>query len=70
MTRQEFAAHRIALLWRGYNALDRNGDAMLDASEYAAAWNIAFMGTPPDRALFHDLDRDGDRRISFAEYLA
>lgn len=68
-TRQEFAAHRIALLRRGYDALDRNGDGSLDAPEYAVASKIVFLGNPPALAKFGDMDSNGDRRIAFGEYL-
>ncbi|RYY22980.1 MAG: hypothetical protein EOP62_21640 [Sphingomonadales bacterium] len=68
-TRQEFAAHRLDLLRRGYDVLDRDGSGSLDSAEYAAASKIGLRGTPPELARFRDLDSNGDRRVEFAEYL-
>ncbi|MBX3564893.1 MAG: EF-hand domain-containing protein [Sphingomonas sp.] len=69
VTRKEFAAHAIASLRRGFDALDEDGDGLLDAGEYAAPLRMTFIGTPPDRATFHDLDSNGDRRVSFTEFI-
>jgi hypothetical protein len=69
VTRQEYAAHRLALLRDGFDALDRDGDGTLNAAEYDATKNIRFLSKPPVLARFNDLDRNGDRRVTFAEYL-
>lgn len=68
--RDELAARQIEIRRMGFNALDRDGNETLDASEYGAVRKIVFLNKPPEAAGFRELDRNSDRRISFGEFSA
>ncbi len=67
----EFAAHRLKIFRAGFDLLDANKDGTLSPAEYAAAWNLfRFMGQQPDVAPFQELDRNGDGKVAWTEFLA
>jgi hypothetical protein len=67
----EYAGHRLKMLRAGFDELDTNRDGTLTPREYATAWDIfRFQGEQPDLAAFRELDRDGDGKVSWTEFLA
>lgn len=67
----EFVVHRLKTFRAGFDLLDADHDGTLSPAEYAAAWNLfSFMGQQPDVAPFQELDRNGDGKIAWTEFLA
>jgi hypothetical protein len=67
----EYAGHRLKMLRAGFDELDTNRDGGLTPREYATAWEIfRFQGDQPNLASFQELDRDGDGKVSWTEFLA
>lgn len=67
----EYAGHRLKMLRAGFDELDTNRDGGLTPREYATAWEIfRFRDEQPDLAPFQELDRDGDGKVSWMEFLA
>lgn len=67
----EYAAHRLKMFRAGFDLLDANHDGALTPGEYAAAWNLfSFLGQQPDVAPFQELDRNGDGKVAWTEFLA
>jgi len=67
----EFIAHRLRTFRAGFDLLDANHDGTLSPAEYAAAWNLfSFLGRQPDVAPFQELDRNGDGKVAWTEFLA
>jgi len=67
----EFAAHRLKMFRAGFDLLDANRDGTLSPAEYAAAWNLfRFIGEQPDVAPFQELDRNGNGKVAWTEFLA
>ncbi|MBB4839306.1 Ca2+-binding EF-hand superfamily protein [Sphingomonas kyeonggiensis] len=67
----EFAAHRLRMFRAGFDLLDADHDGTLSPAEYAAAWNLfRFQGQQPDVAPFQELDRSGDGKVAWSEFLA
>ncbi|NYT39639.1 EF-hand domain-containing protein [Sphingomonas sp. R-74633] len=67
----EYAAHRLKMLRAGFGELDANHDGSLTPAEYATAWDIfRFRDDQPDLASFQELDRNGDGKVAWTEFLA
>lgn len=67
----EYAAQRLRMFRAGFDLLDADHDGMLAPGEYAAAWSLfSFRGKQPDLAPFQELDRNGDGKATWAEFLA
>lgn len=67
----EYAGHRLKMLRAGFGELDTNHDGTLVPKEYATAWDIfVFRDDQPDLAPFQELDRNGDGKVSWSEFLA
>lgn len=67
----EYAIHRLRMFRAGFDLLDANHDGALTPAEYAAAWNLfSFLGQQPDVAPFQELDRNGDGKVAWTEFLA
>jgi hypothetical protein len=66
----EYAGHRLTMLRAGFNELDANHDGSLAPAEYATAWHLfSFLGDQPDLAPFQELDRNGDGKVGWTEFL-
>ncbi|MEP9357194.1 EF-hand domain-containing protein [Sphingomonas sp. KR3-1] len=67
----EYAARRLRVLHAGFALLDADHDGRLTPREYAAGWSsFLFKGVQPDVAPFQELDRNGDGKVSWSEFLA
>ena len=67
----EYAMHQLRSIRAGFDLLDADHDDTLTPREYAAAWSLfGFLGRQPDLAPFQELDRNGDGKIAWIEFLA
>jgi hypothetical protein len=67
----EYAARRLRVLHAGFAQLDTDHDGRLTPREYAKGWSsFIFRGAQPDIAPFQELDRNGDGKVSWSEFLA
>lgn len=71
VTFAEYAGHRLKMFRTGFDQLDTDHDGTLAAKEYAAGWSrLVFRSAQPDFAPFEELDRNGDGKVAWIEFLA
>lgn len=69
ISRDEYAAHWLEVLHKGFARFDANHDGVINRREYAAAYKPVFLGDPPDVAPFLEMDRNRDGRIEWSEFV-
>lgn len=69
ISRDEYAAHWLEVLHKGFARFDANHDGAINRHEYAAAYKPAYLGDPPDVAPFLEMDRNRDGRIEWSEFV-
>lgn len=70
VTLAEYSVHQLRTLRAGFDHWDSNQDGMLSRAEHGIAYRTVFVGDPPAFAPFSELDRDGDGKVVWAEFLA
>lgn len=66
----EFEAHHRSTLRGGFDGLDANHDGAIERSEYHAGTALLPKHSHPEASPFELIDRDGDGRISWEEFLS
>jgi hypothetical protein len=62
ISREEYAAHWLQVVQKGFKRFDANHDGTISRREYSVAYKPLFMGDPPDIAPFLELDDNRDGR--------